>query len=93
MVSLIYLFSELDNTTFGTFYIYAISDFNKLASSPALAVACNLTFSLMKPFWAKASDIFGRGEMYPVATIFITLGLAVAASAKSFQAFAIGTVG
>ncbi|CZR51781.1 uncharacterized protein PAC_01658 [Phialocephala subalpina] len=83
---------ELDNTTFVTYYVYAISDFKKTASSSALAVACNLTFSLMKPVWAKISDIFGRGEMYPSAILFITIGLVVATSAQSFAAFAVGTV-
>jgi hypothetical protein len=61
--------SELDGTTFATYYVYAISSFNKTASSSALALACNLTFSLMKPIWAKISDIFGRGEMYPAALV------------------------
>ncbi|KUJ08496.1 MFS general substrate transporter [Mollisia scopiformis] len=83
---------ELDNTTFATYYVYAISDFKKTASTSALSVACNLTFSLMKPVWAKISDIFGRGEMYPTALLFITIGLVVAASAQTFQAFAVGTI-
>lgn len=46
----------------------------------------------MKPVWAKISDILGRGEMYPIAVVFITVGLVVAASARSFQAFAVGNI-
>ncbi|CAK7226562.1 hypothetical protein SBRCBS47491_006273 [Sporothrix bragantina] len=83
---------ELDNTTFGTYYVYALSEFDKIASSSALAVATNLSFSLTKPIWAKLSDIFGRGEMYPVATLFVVIGYILAASANGFSAFAAGTI-
>ncbi|CAK7233113.1 hypothetical protein SEUCBS140593_008493 [Sporothrix eucalyptigena] len=86
------LLLELDNTTFGTYYVYALSDFNKVASSSALAVATDLSFSLTKPIWAKFSDIFGRGEMYPVATLFVVIGYILAASANGFSAFAAGTI-
>lgn len=92
MAILIDTHSEIDNCTFGTYYAYALSDFRKTASSAALAVACNLAFSLMKPIWAKASDIFGRGEMYPISAILVVIGLVVAASAANFSAFAAGTV-
>ena len=54
-------------------------------------MVCDLAFSLMKPFWAKTSDIYGRGEMYPMALIFVIVGLVTAASAKSFAAMAAGT--
>ena len=46
----------------------------------------------MKPVWEKLSDIGGRGEMYPAAALIITIGFVVAASAKSLQAFAVGTI-
>ena len=72
--------------------MYALSDFNKVSSSSALAVATNLSFSLTKPVWAKFSDIFGRGEMYPVATLFVVIGYILAASANGFSAFAAGTI-
>ncbi|KAH8658191.1 siderochrome-iron transporter [Xylariales sp. PMI_506] len=83
---------ELDNTTFGTYYVYAISDFKMTASSAALGAAADLTFSLFKPVWAKTSDVFGRGEMYPAALILIIVGLVTAASATNFNAFAAGTI-
>lgn len=83
--------SELDNTTFGTYYTYALSDFKNISSASAFAVVCDLVFALMKPFWAKASDIYGRGEIYPVALLLITIGLVTAASATSFAAIAAGT--
>jgi MFS family permease len=89
----VYLFlSELDNTTFSTYYIYAVSNFSQVSASPALAVALDLTFALLKPIWAKFSDIFGRGEMYPIATIFLILGESLAAGSKSFSAFAVGNI-
>ncbi|KAF3765180.1 MFS general substrate transporter, partial [Cryphonectria parasitica EP155] len=83
--------SEFDNTTFGTYYTYALSDFENISASSAFIVVCDLVFALMKPFWAKTSDIYGRGEMYPVALVFITIGLVVSASARSFPAIAAGT--
>ncbi|PVH81078.1 MFS general substrate transporter [Cadophora sp. DSE1049] len=79
-------------TTFSTYYNYAISDFNRIASSSALSVACNLSFSLLKPIWAKSSDLYGRAAIYPVALGFVTLGLVLAASAKGFGQFSLGTV-
>lgn len=72
--------------------MYALSDFQKVSSSSALAVATDLSFSLTKPIWAKMSDIFGRGEMYPVATLFVVIGYILAASANGFSAFAAGTI-
>ncbi|KAH8597142.1 hypothetical protein B0O99DRAFT_508405 [Bisporella sp. PMI_857] len=83
---------EFDETTFSTYYAYALSDFRKTASSAALTTACNLAFSLMKPLWAKLSDIFGRAEIYPAAMTMIIVGLVTAASASNFNAFAAGTV-
>lgn len=55
-------------------------------------MATDLSFSLTKPIWAKMSDIFGRGEMYPVATLFVVIGYILAASANGFSAFAAGTI-
>lgn len=83
--------SELDNTTFGTYYTYALSSFNNISASSSLSVAYDLIFALLKPFWAKSSDIYGRGEMYPVALTLITVGLVTCASASSFAALAAGT--
>ncbi|KAL2060987.1 hypothetical protein VTL71DRAFT_9039 [Oculimacula yallundae] len=83
---------EFDETTFTTYYNYAISDFNRIASTPALTVACSLSFSLLKPIWAKSSDLYGRAAIYPVALGFVTLGLVLAASAKGFGQFSLGTV-
>ncbi|KAJ9139362.1 Major facilitator superfamily domain-containing protein [Pleurostoma richardsiae] len=83
---------ELDGTTFGTYYTYAISDFKRTASSSALAVACDLAFSLVKPVYAKTSDIVGRGLIYPFATVVTCVGLIIAASANGFSAFAAGTI-
>lgn len=54
-------------------------------------MVCDLVFALMKPFWAKISDIYGRAEMYPVALCLLTIGLVASASAKSFAAIAAGT--
>ncbi|CAK7230550.1 hypothetical protein SCUCBS95973_007612 [Sporothrix curviconia] len=92
VIGLAMVIYELDNTTFATYYVYALSQFNKVSSSSALAVATDLSFSLTKPIWAKFSDIFGRGEMYPVATLFVVIGYILAASANGFSAFAAGTI-
>lgn len=46
----------------------------------------------MKPIWAKSSDLYGRAAIYPVALGFVTLGLVLAASAKGFGQFSLGTV-
>lgn len=83
--------SELDNTTFGTYYTYALSDFNNISASSSLSVVYGLVFALSKPFWAKTSDIYGRGEMYPVALVLITVGLVTSASATNFAAISAGT--
>lgn len=83
--------SELDNTTFSTYYTYALSDFNTISVSSSLSVVYDLIFALLKPFWAKTSDIYGRGEMYPAALLLITIGLVTSASATSFAAIAAGT--
>ncbi|KAH6717063.1 hypothetical protein BKA61DRAFT_671526 [Leptodontidium sp. MPI-SDFR-AT-0119] len=68
--------AEFDETTFSTYYNYAISDFNHIASSHALA----------------SSDPYGRAAIYPVALGFVTIGLVLAASAKGFGQFSLGTV-
>ncbi|CAK7270489.1 hypothetical protein SEPCBS119000_004117 [Sporothrix epigloea] len=92
VIGLAMIIYELDNTTFATYYLYALSQFKSLSSSSALAVATDLSFSLTKPVWAKFSDIFGRGEMYPVATLFVVIGYILAASSNGFSAFAAGTI-
>ncbi|KAJ9138079.1 Major facilitator superfamily domain-containing protein [Pleurostoma richardsiae] len=83
---------ELDVTTFNTYWTYALSDFQSLASSAALAAAGDLAFSLVKPIYAKTSDIVGRGYIYPFATTLACIGLIVAATSKGFPAFAVGTI-
>ncbi|EPE05642.1 siderochrome-iron transporter [Ophiostoma piceae UAMH 11346] len=83
---------ELDATTFSTYFVYALSEFNKVSTSSALSVAANLSFSLTKPIWAKLSDIFGRGPMYPAATLFVILGYILASTGQNIGAFAVGTV-
>jgi MFS family permease len=63
-----------------------------IASTAAVTVACDLTFSLTKPFWAKLSDIFGRGIIYVPATTLILIGLSTAAAAPSFAALTLGVL-
>lgn len=62
-----------------------------MSASASLAVAYDLVFALSKPFWAKSSDIYGRGEIYPVALALLIVGLVTAASATSFGVLATGT--
>jgi MFS family permease len=48
--------SELDNYSYQTYFVYAVSDFEMTAHEAALTTAANLAFSLSKPVWAKMSD-------------------------------------
>lgn len=49
-------------------------------------------FALWKPFWTKMSDIYGRGEIYPVALALTTIGIVISASAKDFATLAAGAL-
>jgi MFS family permease len=69
-----------------------MSEYMAISRSSAIAVAADLTFSLLKPIWAKSSDIFGRAIIYPCALIFILVGLISAAASNSFPGFAAGTL-
>lgn len=83
---------EFHETTFQTLYQYAASEFNAVSSTSALSVAGDLVFSLSKPVWAKCSDIWGRGEIYPFALFFVSIGLVLAATSKGFGQFAVGYI-
>lgn len=58
----------------------------------AVTVSADLMFSLSKPLWAKGSDLYGRGEIYPFPLVAMSLGLILTATASGFGQYAAGYV-
>ncbi|KAI1102895.1 MFS general substrate transporter [Jackrogersella minutella] len=81
---------EFDSSTSNTYSIYAQSNFDQLAASAAVNTAGGLCFAVLKPLVAKLSDVFGRGETYPVWVLFYVVAAIVCAKAANYESYATG---
>ena len=72
--------------------MYAQSSFAKISNSAALTTASTLVFAVIKPLIAKLSDVFGRGEMYPIFLVLFAVSLALAAASPTYSAYAAGYI-
>ncbi|XXG95526.1 hypothetical protein Hte_001790 [Hypoxylon texense] len=81
---------EFDNSTIYTYFAYAQSHFNQIAALAAVKTAGGLCFSVLKPLVAKLSDVFGRGETYPVWLVFYIVAAALSAKSPNYESYAAG---
>ncbi|OTA59694.1 siderochrome-iron transporter [Hypoxylon sp. EC38] len=81
---------EFDNSTIYTYFVYAQSNFNQIAALAAVKTAGGLCFAVLKPFVAKLSDVFGRGETYPVWLLFYVVAAILCAKAPNYESYAAG---
>ncbi|KAI1478062.1 MFS general substrate transporter [Daldinia eschscholtzii] len=81
---------EFDNSTIYTYFVYAQSHFNQIAALAAVKTAGGLCFAVLKPLVAKLSDVFGRGEMYPVWLLFYIVAAILCAKSPNYESYAAG---
>ncbi|KAJ9150348.1 Siderochrome-iron transporter [Pleurostoma richardsiae] len=81
---------EFDNTTVYTYYVYAQSTFNKISNLAALTTAGTLSFAVLKPLIAKLSDVFGRGELYPIVLVLYLVSYILCAKSPNYESYATG---
>ncbi|KAI0113097.1 MFS general substrate transporter [Daldinia grandis] len=87
---LLIILAEFDNSTIYTYFIYAQSHFNQIAALAAVKTAGGLCFAVLKPLVAKLSDVFGRGEMYPVWLLFYIVAAVLCALSPDYESYAAG---
>ena len=63
-----------------------------ISSLAALKTAGGLSFAVLKPLVAKLSDVFGRGELYPVWVLFYVLAHILCAKSPNFETYATGYI-
>ena len=84
--------SELDNTTLYNYQNYAASAFNKVSALATIQTAATILFAVLKPPFAKISDVMGRGESYIFTISCYVLSYMLSASSSSFNVYAAGYV-
>ncbi|KAI1380511.1 MFS general substrate transporter [Hypoxylon crocopeplum] len=81
---------EFDNSTIYTYFVYAQSHFDQIAALAAVKTAGGLCFAVLKPLVAKLSDVFGRGETYPVWLLFYVVAAILSAKSPNYESYAAG---
>ncbi|KAI0886432.1 MFS general substrate transporter [Annulohypoxylon maeteangense] len=89
---LIMIVYEIDNSTVYIYRNYATSEFQELSKLATLSTAGTIIFAVAKPPVAKLSNVIGRGGTYFIAILFYILACIIMASAKSFNAYAAGSI-
>ncbi|KAI1445519.1 MFS general substrate transporter [Annulohypoxylon stygium] len=89
---LIMIVYEIDNSTVYIYRNYASSEFQELSKLATLSTASTIIFAVIKPPVAKLSNVIGRGGTYSIAILFYILAYIVMASARTFNAYAAGSV-
>ncbi|KAJ9143813.1 Siderochrome-iron transporter [Pleurostoma richardsiae] len=87
---MVLLTAEFDNTTVYRYYVFALSSFQRISASQSLTTAGGLCFATLKPLVAKLSDVFGRGELYPVWVLFFIIAHVLCAASPNYNAWAAG---
>ncbi|CAK7223999.1 hypothetical protein SBRCBS47491_005398 [Sporothrix bragantina] len=83
---------EFDNSVVYTYFVYAQSSYSKISASAALTTAGALLFAVIKPLIAKLSDVFGRGEMYPVFLTLYVVALVLCAKSPTYAGYSAGYI-
>ncbi|XDG08144.1 hypothetical protein ABKA04_007759 [Annulohypoxylon sp. FPYF3050] len=89
---LIMIMYEIDNSTVYIYRNYASSEFQELSKLATLSTASTIIFAVIKPPVAKLSNVIGRGGTYSIAILFYILAYIIMASARTFNAYAAGSV-
>ncbi|KAI1765669.1 MFS general substrate transporter [Hypoxylon sp. FL1150] len=89
---LIMIIYEIDNSTVYIYKNYATSEFSELSKLATLSTAGTIIFAVAKPPFAKLSNVIGRGGTYLIAISFYILAYIIMASAKTFNAYAAGSI-
>ncbi|KAI1212117.1 MFS general substrate transporter [Annulohypoxylon truncatum] len=89
---LIMIVYEIDNSTLYIYRNYASSEFQELSKLATLSTAGTIIFAVIKPPMAKLSNVIGRGGTYCIAMLFYILSYIIMASARTFNAYAAGSV-
>ncbi|KAI0173001.1 major facilitator superfamily domain-containing protein [Hypoxylon sp. FL1284] len=89
---LIMIVYEIDNSTVYIYRNYASSEFEELSKLATLSTASSIIFAVAKPPFAKLSNVIGRGGTYLIAISFYILAYIIMASARTFNAYAAGSV-
>ncbi|KAI2615317.1 MFS general substrate transporter [Hypoxylon sp. NC1633] len=91
-ICLIMIVYEIDNSTVYIYRNYASSEFQELSKLATLSTAGTIIFAVAKPPFAKLSNVIGRGGTYLAAISFYLLAYIIMASAKTFNAYAAGSI-
>ncbi|KAF3055116.1 Siderophore iron transporter mirC [Daldinia childiae] len=92
LIMIVYRYSEIDNSTVYIYRNYASSEFGELSKLATLSTAGTIIFAVAKPPIAKLSNVIGRGGTYLIAISFYILAYIIMASAKTFNAYAAGSI-
>lgn len=71
---------------------YATNSYKEHSLMSTITTIGQVAMAASLPFFARASDVFGRLEMFLVAMVFKTMGTIIQSQAVNIQRFAAGTV-
>lgn len=70
----------------------AAAQFHGITQFTTLAVIQSMLLGVLKPFWARFADLFGRAAGFAVSILLFTLGVVVLATANNIQSLGAGIV-
>ncbi|KAL1889435.1 hypothetical protein Sste5346_008919 [Sporothrix stenoceras] len=91
-VLLIAYANGLDNFTMSVYLQTAASQFKGITQYTTLAVIQSMLLGVLKPFWARFADLFGRATGYALSILLFTIGVIIMAASQSIKDLGAGIV-
>ncbi|CAK7235679.1 hypothetical protein SEUCBS140593_009360 [Sporothrix eucalyptigena] len=91
-VLLIAYANGLDNFTMSVYLQTAASQFNGITQYTTIAVIQSMLLGVLKPFWARFADLFGRAAGYGLSILLFTVGVIIMAASQSIKDLSAGIV-
>ncbi|CAK7219531.1 hypothetical protein SBRCBS47491_003884 [Sporothrix bragantina] len=82
----------LDNFTMGVYLQTAASQFNGITQYTTIAVIQSMLLGVLKPFWARFADLFGRAAGFALSILLFTVGVIIVAASQSIKDLSAGIV-
>ena len=83
---------EFDNATTYNYQNIATSEFQSISSLGALSTGGTIVAAVMKPPWARLSDVIGRAETYAITVLMYIISYTMTASAQNFNTYSGGYI-
>ncbi|CAK7262836.1 hypothetical protein SEPCBS119000_000187 [Sporothrix epigloea] len=82
----------LFNFTLSVYVQTAAAQFRGITQYTTILVIQGMLLGVLKPFWARLADLFGRAASLTVALLLFTVGIVIAAASQSIKDLSAGTI-